>query len=142
MNKIYQDFSEAVADIFDGASIAFYVWGSAGTPQNLLLALREQGAQDLTVITPNFLPQTVPEDIRVGPSILLPQMKKLIAPYYLSSVRMANVAETPSELAEAERKIVAEPLSHGLLVERLRAAAGGMGPFYCVQSGWQAHRFV
>ncbi len=131
MNKIYPDFSEAVADIFDGASIAVYNWGFPGIPQNLLLALREQGAKDLTIITPNWFTGAIPEEILVGPNILLPQMKKLIASYYASTVRLAEKAELSEEDAGLEKKIETEPLSHGILVERLRAAAGGMGPFYC-----------
>ncbi len=48
MNKIVPSFEEAVADIPDGASIALHNWGLAGGAQNLKLALRDQGAKDLT----------------------------------------------------------------------------------------------
>lgn len=131
MNKIYPGFAEAVADIFDGASVAVYNWGFPGIPQNLLLAVRDQGARDLTVITPNWFSAGFPEEILANPNILLPQMKKLIASYFSSSVRLADKVEVSGETVELEKNIECVPLSHGILVERLRAAAGGMGPFYC-----------
>lgn len=130
MNKIYPDFKEAVADVPDGASVAMYYWVFPGVPQNLLLALRDQGAKDLTLIVPNYLAVPFPEDMHVGPNILLPQLKKLIASYYASSVRLAEKTGDTSGAMELEKNLETEPLSHGILVERLRAAAGGLGGFY------------
>ena len=55
MNKVYSSFAEAVSDIPDGASIMLGLFGGpAGTPQNLLVALRDQQAKNLTVIVSNF----------------------------------------------------------------------------------------
>jgi len=55
MNKILTSFEEAVADIPDGASVAMNNWGLPGGAQNLMLALREHGVKDLTLIVPNFM---------------------------------------------------------------------------------------
>ena len=50
-NKVFPGFAEAVADVPDGASIMIGGFGGAGgMPQNLLLALRDQGARELTII--------------------------------------------------------------------------------------------
>jgi 3-oxoadipate CoA-transferase alpha subunit len=47
--KVFASFAEAVADIPDGASIMIGGFGP-GTPHNLIKALHEQGAKDLTII--------------------------------------------------------------------------------------------
>ncbi len=128
-NKIWPSFDEAVADIPNGASVAMYFWGFPGCPQNLIRALRDHGARDLTLIVENWIPFPLPEDVFIGPGILLRQVKKLITPYYVSSARAADMG-VPTEEAEHERKLEVEPISHGLLMARLRAAAGGLGGFY------------
>lgn len=53
MGKIYSSCDEAVADIPDRATIMIGGWGSpiGDTPQNLILALRSQGAKELTIIS-------------------------------------------------------------------------------------------
>jgi 3-oxoacid CoA-transferase A subunit len=130
MDKIYSSFKDAVADIPDGACIALYYWVFPGVCQNLLLALREQGAKDLTLVTPNYISVPFPEEVHVGPSILLSQLKKVIAAYYSSAIRLAERTGTSPEVAEMESRVEFEATSHGVLVERLRAAAGGLGGFY------------
>ncbi len=54
-NKILNSFDKAVADVPDGASIMMFSWGAAGTPQNLIRALRDKGVKNLTIITFNFI---------------------------------------------------------------------------------------
>ena len=50
-SKVYPNFADAVADVPDGASIMIGGFGGAGgMPENLLLALRNQGAKGLTII--------------------------------------------------------------------------------------------
>jgi len=130
MDKIYSSFADAVADVSDEASVAVYNWILPGIPQNLLLAVRDRQLSGLTVITPNWIPAAIPEEIHVGPNVLLPHMKKLIASFYASQLKLEGRAEISNEILEMEKQIEYTPLSHGILVERLRAAAGGMGPFY------------
>lgn len=130
MNKILPSFEEAIAGIPDGASIAMNNWGLAGGPQNLILALREQGAKDLTVITQNFMYTPFPEEVVVMPFVLLPQMKKLVAGFFAAASRYADTSSLSSELIEKEKELEKEVIGHGNFTARLRAAAGGMGPFY------------
>ena len=54
INKSISSTAEAVADIPDGASIAVGGFGLVGIPTALILALREQGAGDLTIISNNL----------------------------------------------------------------------------------------
>ena len=52
MNKIIDSFSEAVSDVPDGAILMIDGFaGPGGTPQNLIEALRNHGAKDLTIIS-------------------------------------------------------------------------------------------
>ena len=53
MNKLVQSAAEAVADIGDGASIMISGFGLCGIPENLIAALRQQGAKRLTVMSNN-----------------------------------------------------------------------------------------
>ena len=50
-SKVFSTVGEAVADIPDGAFIMIGGFGhSADRPQNLIKALRDQGAKNLTII--------------------------------------------------------------------------------------------
>ena len=52
MNKIVPTFDEAVSDIPDGAMLMIDGFaGPGGTAQNLIRALRDHGAKDLTIIS-------------------------------------------------------------------------------------------
>ncbi len=51
VNKVFRSCDEAVADVFDGATIMVGGFGSfAGLATHLLVALARQGAKNLTVI--------------------------------------------------------------------------------------------
>jgi 3-oxoacid CoA-transferase A subunit len=105
-------------------------WGLPGGAQNLMLALREHGAKDLTLIAPNFMYTPFPEEVIVSPYILLPQMKKVIAGFFATASRYATTTGLSEEFFEMEKKLEKEVIGHGNLTARLRAAGGGMGPFY------------
>ncbi len=130
MNKIVPSFAEAVADIPDGASVALNNWGLAGGPQNLVLALREREIKDLTLITQNFMYTPFPEEVIVMPFMLLPKMKKLIAGFFAASSRYADISTLPEEFIEKEKTLDKEVVGFGNFTAMLRAAAGGIGPFY------------
>ena len=53
INKVVVTAAEAVADIFDGAKIMIGGFGEAGSPIELIHALIDQGAKNLTVISNN-----------------------------------------------------------------------------------------
>jgi 3-oxoadipate CoA-transferase alpha subunit len=53
IDKCVDSPAQAVADIFDGASVMIGGFGRAGMPDQLIDALIEQGATDLTVINNN-----------------------------------------------------------------------------------------
>jgi 3-oxoacid CoA-transferase A subunit len=126
INKVFAGFDEAVADIPDGASIAIECWGYPATPQNLIAALKRKGAKDLTIITHTFIPMVWPEEDAVLPSLLLPQMKKLIA----SIVGIMNLGAGDFIQEYVEKGLEVEIMGHGTLASRLYAGAAGLGGIY------------
>lgn len=53
MKKIFTSFRDAVDEITDGSTLMVGGFGLCGIPENLILALVEKGAKDLTVISNN-----------------------------------------------------------------------------------------
>ena len=136
INKVVSSFAEAVADIPDGAVLMVDGFGGpGGMAQNLLRALRDQGAKGLTVIsnTAGIAGSvgfgTIPGDQPVDAGILIDneQVKKVIASY--------PVSPSPSrpnsfEQAYGEGKVDLEVVPQGTLAERIRAGGAGIPAFY------------
>ena len=135
VNKIFKSCDEAVADIFDGATIMVGGFGSyGGLPINLIVALAGQGAKDLTVIA-NMGGVGFELTKRIKPGgyqdlgILFErgQVKKLIA----SVPALGGMPPTsPFEKLLNEGKVEVEMVPQGTLAERIRGGAGGIGGFY------------
>ncbi len=53
INKIINSVDEAVADIFDGATVMIGGFGEAGSPIELIHALIDKGSKNLTVVSNN-----------------------------------------------------------------------------------------
>ena len=53
MNKVFDSIQDAIRDIHDGATLIVGGFGLCGIPENLILALRDQGSRDLTVVSNN-----------------------------------------------------------------------------------------
>jgi 3-oxoacid CoA-transferase subunit A len=112
-----------VADIPNGASIAIECWGYPATPQNLIAALKRKGSKDLTVITHTFIPMVWPEEDCALPSLLLPQMKKLIT----SIAGIMNLGAGAFLQEYVEKGLEIEIVGHGTLAARIQAGALGLG---------------
>ncbi len=126
INKVFTSFDEAVADIPDGASIAAECWGYPATPQNLIAALKRKGAKDLTIITHTFIPMVYSEEDAALPSLLLPQMKKLIT----SIAGIMNLGAGAFLQEYVDKGLEIEIVGHGTLAARLQAGALGLGGIY------------
>lgn len=133
-NKVYSSFARAVADIPNGATVMIDGFGGAGgMPENLILALRDQGAKDLTIIGNTAgLGGTFgvqPGKTYTDPSVLVQngQVKKAISSF--------PVSPSPSRPTAFEKQYVAgkaelEMVPQGTLAERIRAGGAGIGGFY------------
>ena len=135
-NKVFADASAAVRDIPDGASINLDGFaGPGGMSHYLMVALRDQGAKDLTIISNTAGIARVagfgspPGKIPIDHSILVEnkQVKKAIASYPVSPR-----ASRPSafELAFQRGEVELEVVPQGTLAERLRAGGAGIAAFY------------
>jgi 3-oxoacid CoA-transferase A subunit len=109
--------------------------GPGGTPQNLIAALRDHGAKDLTIIsnTAGLASVigfgTVPGDrpIDIGVLVDNEQVKKVIASFPVSP---SPSRPTSFEKAYKEGKVELEVVPQGTLAERIRAGGAGIPAFY------------
>ena len=135
MNKVFSSPNDAVADIFDGATIMIGGFGSfGGLPANLIVALANRGAKGLTIIA-NAGGVGFELSNRIKPGgyhdagILYEngQVRKFIG----SVPALGGMPPTaPIEKAFNEGKVEIEIVPQGTLAERIRAGAGGLGGFY------------
>lgn len=136
VNKAVPTFEEAVADIPDGATLMIDGFaGPGGTPQNLIRALRDQGAKGLTIISNTAglasvtgfgsRPGEVPIDI--GLLVDNEQVKKVVASFPVSP---SPSRPTSFERAYREGKVELELVPQGTLAERIRAGGAGIPAFY------------
>ena len=120
INKIVKSAKEAVADIPDGATVMIGGFGEAGSPIELIHALIDQGAKNLTVVSNNA------GSGNVGLAALIEnkQVKKIICsfPRTVISVVFPELYRS----GEIELELVPQ----GTLAERIRAAGAGIPAFY------------
>ncbi len=120
IDKTVASCKEAVADVFDGATLMFGGFGDPGVPGRLIEALREQGASRLCVIHNG----AGGDDFALGGLILDGRVRKLIASF----------PNSPRAWAFRDRylkgEIELELIPQGTLVERIRAAGAGLGGFF------------
>lgn len=113
------DLAAAVADVNDGATILVGGFGSAGSPIELLHALIDQGAKNLTVVSNNT------GSGNVGLAALIEQGR--VAKMICSFPRTANSSVFPDKYRAGEIEL--ELVPQGTLVERLRAGGAGIPAF-------------
>ncbi len=120
INKQIASAADAVADVFDGATVMIGGFGEAGSPVELIHALIDQGARGLTVVSNNA------GSGEVGLAALIKNER--VAKIVCSYPRTANSTVFP-ELYHSGR-IELELVPQGTLAERIRAAGAGIPAFY------------
>ena len=120
IDKQVSDPAAAVADIADGSTVLIGGFGEAGSPIELIHALIDQGARDLTVVSNNT------GNGRVGLAALIAagQVRKMICSYPRSS----NSRVFPELYRQG--KITLELVPQGTLAERIRAGGAGISAFF------------
>ena len=126
-NKIYPDFAAAVADVPDGAVIAFGGFAGPGTPYNLIRALLTQGAKRLTCIANTTGGAHQPRMPDIGMLVENGQVAKVICSF-TAATRPTDVL--PFTKYYESGAVEAELVPQGTLAERLRAAGAGIPAFY------------
>ena len=120
INKQIKSAALALNDIADGASVMIGGFGEAGSPTELIHALIDHGAKELTVINNN----TGNGEVGLAALIGNGQVKKMICSYPRSSHSKVFPA-----LYRAG-KIELELVPQGTLAERIRAGGAGIKAFY------------
>lgn len=120
IDKQINSCAQAVKDIKDGDTIMIGGFGEAGSPIELIHALIDHGAKNLTVINNNT------GSGRVGLAALIEngQVAKMICSY----PRTANSMVFPELYRNG--KIELELVPQGTLAERIRAGGAGVPAFY------------
>ena len=120
INKMCPSAAKAVADIPDGATVMIGGFGASGSPIELIHALIDQGAKDLTVVNNN----TGNGEVGLAALIGNRQVRKMICSFPRSSQ-----SKVFPELYRAG-KIELEIVPQGTLAERIRAAGAGVPAFF------------
>ena len=120
INKIVGSPAEAVGEIFDGAVVMIGGFGEAGSPIELIHALIDQGAKELTVISNN----TGSGHVGLAALIAHRRVKKMIC----SFPRTANSKVFPELYQNGEIEL--ELVPQGTLAERIRSGGAGIPAFY------------
>jgi len=124
INKRAASPAASVADVRDGAIIMISGFGEAGSPIELIHALVDRGAKNLTVVSNNT------GSGRVGLAALIAnrQVAKMICSY----PRSANSMVFPELFRKGEIQL--ELVPQGTLAERIRAGGAGIPAFYTATS--------
>jgi 3-oxoacid CoA-transferase subunit A len=118
MDKTVASAAEAVADIFDGATVAVGGFGLSGIPWILIDALLEQGATDLTIVSNNC----GVDGAGLGKLLSARRISRVVASYVGENKEFAR------QFLDGELEV--ELCPQGTLAERLRAGGAGIGAFY------------
>ena len=119
MNKVFETPALALAGLTrDGMKIAVGGFGLCGIPEQLILALRDSGAKELTCVSTN----AGIDDWGLGVLLQTRQVRRMVSSYV-------------GENAEFERQYMSGELElefcpQGTLAERMRAGGAGIPAFY------------
>jgi 3-oxoacid CoA-transferase subunit A len=116
--KIIDSFENAIQEIQDGATLIVGGFGLCGIPEKAILALREKGTKDLTIVSNNC----GVDDFGLGLLLENRQIKKMISSY----VGENKIFERQFLSGELEVELVPQ----GTLAERMRAGGAGIPGFY------------
>jgi 3-oxoadipate CoA-transferase alpha subunit len=120
IDKTVANCGDAVAQVYDGATIMFGGFGNPGVPANLIEALRRQGTTNLIAIHNG----AGIGDFALGGLFLDGRIRKLMASFPIN----------PGSWAFRDRylkgEVELELIPQGTLVERIRAAGAGLGGFF------------
>jgi 3-oxoacid CoA-transferase subunit A len=119
MNKVYNSAAEALAGLVkDGMSLMVGGFGLCGIPENLILALRESGVRNLTVISNNC----GVDDFGMGLLLQTRQIRKMVSSY------VGENKTFEQQYLKGELEVEFNP--QGTLAERIRAGGAGIPAFF------------
>ncbi len=137
INKVFPNFAAAVSDVPDGSSVMIGGFGRTGVPTNLVIALKDHGARNLTLIA-NALSLVVAANQQVAPNSPHDVGRTMVNAHLLSraivsvglAVGGASAANAEFEAQIASGELEVEMVPQGTLIERIRAGGAGIAAFY------------
>jgi 3-oxoadipate CoA-transferase alpha subunit len=120
IDKTYESLQRAVADVPDGATVMIGGFGNAGMPSQLIDALIEQGARELTIVNNN----AGNGDTGLAALLAAKRVRKIIC----SFPRQTDSHHFDALYRAGEIELELTP--QGNLAERIRAAGAGIGGFF------------
>jgi 3-oxoacid CoA-transferase subunit A len=119
MKKVYPDARTALADVLkDGMLIMSGGFGLCGIPETLILAIRDSGVKNLTVVSNN----AGIDGVGLGVLLDTHQIRKMISSYVGENKTFAQ------QYLAGELEIEFNP--QGTLAERIRAGGAGIPAFF------------
>jgi 3-oxoacid CoA-transferase subunit A len=119
MKKVYADARTALADVLkDGMLIMSGGFGLCGIPETLILAIRDSGVKNLTVVSNN----AGIDGVGLGVLLDTHQIRKMISSYVGENKTFAK------QYLAGELEIEFNP--QGTLAERIRAGGAGIPAFF------------
>jgi len=119
MEKVYPDARAALEGVlFDGMTVMSGGFGLCGIPENLILAIRDAGTKELTVISNN----AGVDDFGLGLLLWTKQIRKMVSSY------VGENKEFERQYLSGELELEFNP--QGTLAERIRAGGAGIPAFF------------
>ncbi|KKB61955.1 3-oxoadipate CoA-transferase [Robbsia andropogonis] len=120
INKIYESAAAALSDIRDESTVMIGGFGNAGMPAELIDALIDQGARELTIVNNN----AGNGDTGLAALLKARRVKKIICSFPRQTD--SHVFDALYRAGDIELELVPQ----GNLAERIRAAGAGIGGFF------------
>ena len=118
-SKVFKTATDALKGLsFDGMTVMSGGFGLCGIPENLIAAMRDSGAQNLTVISNN----AGVDGFGLGQLLETRQIKKMVSSY------VGENKEFERQYLGGELELEFNP--QGTLAERIRAGGAGVPGFY------------
>src|SRR6201746_2980242 len=117
IDKQVEPTADAGAGVRDGSTVLVAGFGAVGVADNLLDALHEQGAKELTIVANN----SGNGDVGIARLINAGRVRKVICSYPRSGDYSAFLKAYRAKTLELEL------VPHGTISERMRCAAAGLG---------------
>lgn len=119
MNKVFPNATAALEGlVFDGMTVMSGGFGLCGISEHLIVALRDSGVQNITVISNNC----GVDDFGLGILLQTKQIKKMVSSY------VGENAEFERQYLSGELELEFNP--QGTLAERIRAGGAGIPAFF------------
>ena len=116
--KIFKDAQSALEGVKDNMTILVGGFGLCGIPENLIAALKDTGAKNLTCVSNN----AGVDDFGLGLLLQTKQIKKMVSSYVGENATFAEMY--------LNKELEVEFNPQGTLAERIRAGGAGIPAFY------------